>query len=74
FRLGVPWYGKYYLVALKDHVNIGFAVTGLPKREMDLFEGKGKTMRHLKIFSEKEIDKKKIVKLLKVAKKAKCSC
>jgi len=24
-KLGVPWYeGKYYIVALKDHVNLGF--------------------------------------------------
>ncbi|MDA0525712.1 DUF1801 domain-containing protein [Methanococcoides alaskense] len=26
-KLGVPWYeGKYYLVALKDHVNLGFSM------------------------------------------------
>lgn len=72
--VGVPWFGtRYYIVALKDHVNIGFAITGLPKNEMDRFEGKGKTMRHIKIFSPAEIDEKQIVKLLKIAKKAKCS-
>jgi len=75
FKLGVPWYeGKYYLVSLKDHVNIGFAINGLSKEETELFEGNGKTMRHIKIFSEKEIDEKRIVKLLKIAQKAKCSC
>ena len=74
FKLGVPWYEKYYLVGLKDHVNIGFAVTGLPENEMALFEGKGKLMRHIKIFSEKDIDEKKIVKLLKISQKAKCEC
>lgn len=72
--VGVPWFGmRYYIVALKDHVNLGFAITGLPKKELDLFEGKGKTMRHIKIFSLTDIDKKQIVKLLKIAKKAKCS-
>lgn len=74
FKLGVPWYGKYYLVSLKDHVNIGFAIGGLSKEEIDLFEGKGKTMRHIKINSVKDIDEKHIVKLLKIAKKAKCEC
>lgn len=25
FKMGVPWYeGKFYVVALKDHVNLGF--------------------------------------------------
>ena len=25
FKMGVPWYeGKYYIVALKDNVNVGF--------------------------------------------------
>jgi len=73
--VGVPWFGmKYYIVALKDHVNMGFAIKGLPKKELDLFEGKGKTMRHIKIHSMADIDEKQIVKLLKVAKKAKCSC
>jgi len=72
--VGVPWFGgRYYVVALKDHVNLGFAITGLPKKEMDMFEGKGKTMRHIKIYSLADIDEKQIVKLLKVAKKAKCS-
>ena len=74
-RLGVPWYeGKYYIVSLKNHVNLGFSIKGLSKKELSLFEGDGKLMRHIKIFSEKEIDKKRIVKLLKIAKKSKCSC
>jgi len=73
--VGVPWYeGKYYIVALKDHVNLGFAVTGLPEKKLSLFEGKGRTMRHIKIYSEKDIDEKKIIKLLKIAKKAICIC
>ncbi len=69
-KLGVPWYeGKYYLVALKDHVNLGFSIKGLSKKEKDLFDGSGKTMKHIKIYSLQEIDRKKIVKLLKVVKK-----
>jgi len=72
--VGVPWFGgRYYVVALKDHVNLGLAIAGLPKKELDLFEGKGKTMRHIKIFALTDIDEKQIVKLLKIAKKAKCS-
>ena len=70
--VGVPWYeGKYYIVALKDSVNLGFAIKGLSKKELALFEGKGKMMRHIKINSLKDVDEKKIVKLLKIAKKAK---
>jgi hypothetical protein len=73
--VGVPWFGRrYYIVALKDHVNMGFPIKGLSKKELDLFEGKGKTMRHIKIYSLADINKKQIVKLLKLAKKAKCSC
>jgi len=69
-KLGVPWYeGKYYLVALKDHVNLGFSIKGLSEKEKEFFEGGGKTMKHIKIYSLQEIDKKKIVKLLKVVKK-----
>jgi hypothetical protein len=73
-KLGVPWYeGYFYIVGLKDHVNLGFSVKGLNKEEMDNFEGKGKLMRHLKFHSLEDIDEKKIVKLLKlVRKKAKC--
>ena len=68
FKMGVPWYGRYYIVALKDHVNMGFCIDKLSKKDLDLLEGKGKSMRHLKFFSLKDIDEKKIVKLLKLAK------
>ena len=36
-----------------------------------MFYGYGKLMRHIKINSLKEIDEKKIVKLLKIVKKQK---
>jgi hypothetical protein len=74
-KLGVLWYGKFYIVGLKDSVNLGFAVEGLSKEDMSNFDGKGKMMRHLKFKEVKEIDEKQIVKLLKlVDKKSKCSC
>ena len=69
FKNGVPWYEcKYYIVGLKDHVNIGFSVEGLAPEEMSLFEGKGKYMRYIKIYLIDEIDDKKLVKLLKCVK------
>ena len=69
-KLGVPWYeGKYYIVALKDHVNLGFSLKGLSSKEVGLFEGGGKTMKHVKIRSLNEINEKKIVELLKVIKR-----
>ena len=68
-KLGVPWYeGKYYIVALKDHVNLGFSIKGLAKTEIDLFKGSGKTMRNIEIRSIDEVDEKRIVELLKVVK------
>jgi len=46
-KMGVPWYeGKYYIVALKDHINLGFSLKGLSKEEIELFEGGGKTIYH----------------------------
>jgi len=75
-RVGVPCYGhttkepcgKYYIAALKDHVNLGFSLKGLSKEEITLFEGSGKTMKHIKVYSIKEIDEKKITRLLKLVK------
>jgi len=72
---GVPVFagGKFYIVALKNCVHIGFAINGLSKEEVDLFEGSGKTMRHIKIHSSKDMDEKKLVKLIRmVNKKAVC--
>jgi hypothetical protein len=64
-KMGVPWYeGKLYVAALKDHVNLGFCLKGLSQKEKRLLEGSGRTMRHVKIHSLKDIDDKKIEKLL----------
>jgi hypothetical protein len=69
-KLGVPWYEeKYYIVALKDHVNLGYSLKGLSKEERELLEGGGKTMKHIKVYSLKKMDEKKIVELLKVVER-----
>ena len=66
-KWGVPTYtkGGYYLVALNDHVNFGFSLKGLSKEEQKLLGGSGKTMKHVKIRSLKEINGNEIVELLK---------
>ena len=66
-KYGVPYYGnKYYIVALKTYVNLGFTIKGLTKEEIGLLEGTGKTTRHIKIKSLEEIDKEYIKNLLKM--------
>jgi hypothetical protein len=66
-KWGVPNYGNlYYFVALKTHVNLGFSIKNLNKDEIRLLEGTGKTMRHIKIKNVEDIDKQRIVKLLKM--------
>ena len=68
-KLGVPWYeGKYYIVALKNYVNLGFSLKGLSGTEAGIFKGSGKTMKHIKFRSLEEIEEKKVVELLKVVK------
>lgn len=61
--------GKFYIAAMKTRVHVGFAISGLNKEEISLFEGTGKTMRHIKIYSVDEIDEKKLVDLIKLVKK-----
>ena len=68
-KLGVPWYeGKYYIVALKDHVNLGFSIKGLPKEKTNLFKGSGKTMKIIEFRSVDDIDEQRIVDLLGTVK------
>jgi len=65
--------GKFYLAAMKNCVHVGFTITGLNKEETGLFEGTGKTMRHVKIHSLDDIDEKNLVKMIQmVDKKAIC--
>jgi hypothetical protein len=69
-KLGVPWYEeKYYIVALKNHVNLGFSLKNLSKDEEGLLEGSGKTMKHIKINSLNAINEQNIVKLLNMVGK-----
>ena len=70
-KWGVPAFadGKFYIVALKDHVNLGFPIKGLRKEDMALFDGGGKTMKHIKIDKIENIDEKRIVELLKLVEK-----
>jgi hypothetical protein len=65
---GVPAYaeGNYYIVALKDHVNLGFTLKGMTKEDEKLFDGGGKTMKHIEVASPDTIDEKRIVSLLKL--------
>jgi hypothetical protein len=72
-KWGVPTYadGRCYIVALKDHVNLGFSLDALPAREQKQLQGSGKTMKHIEVRSLKEIDQKGIIELLElVLKKA----
>jgi len=65
---GVVVFGndKFYIGSIKNRVHVGFAINGLDKEEIDLFDGSGKTMRHIKIHSLEDIDEKKLVKLIKL--------
>jgi hypothetical protein len=74
-KWGVPTFadGKFYIGALKDHVNLGFSIMGLDREEIALFEGGGKMMRHIKVCKLEDIDEKRITELLKlVDKKGRC--
>jgi hypothetical protein len=67
-KWGVPVFanGNYYIVALKDHVNLGFTIKCLKKEDMALFDGSGKTVKHIRIDELTGIDEKRIIKLLKL--------
>jgi hypothetical protein len=67
-KWGVPAFGggKFYIVGLKDHVNLGFSTAGLTKEETGLFDGGGKTTKHIQIVSLEDIDEERIIPLLKL--------
>jgi hypothetical protein len=65
-KMGVPWYEEFYIVSLRDHVNLGFSLKGLSNKEVALFEGGGKTMRHVKFHSLDDVDEERVAKLLKM--------
>ncbi len=69
-KYGVPYYNdNFYIVALKDHVNLGVLIKNLSKEEISLFEGSGKLTRHIKVKSLKEINEKRIIKMLDLVNK-----
>jgi hypothetical protein len=70
-KWGVPAFadGKFYIVALKDHVNLGFSIRGLTGEEIALFDGGGKTTRHIQVDNIDNINEERIVKLLKLVDK-----
>jgi uncharacterized protein YdhG (YjbR/CyaY superfamily) len=61
--------GKFYIAAMKNRVHVGFAITGLNKDEIGLFEGSGKTMRHTKIPAVESIDRKRLIELIRMVDK-----
>ena len=64
--LGVPYYDKkFYIVALKDHVNFGFSIKKFSAAEIATFKGSGKTVKILEIYSTDDIDQKLIVGIIK---------
>lgn len=64
-KYGVPYYNnKFYIVALKNHVNLGFSIKNLSTEEIALFEGEGKTTRHIKVRALREIEEERIIQLL----------
>ena len=75
FKMGVPWYeGKFYVVALRDHVNLGFSVKGLSEQEKSSFEGKGKMMHHVKFYSLEDVDEARLMKLLRLVAEKSVGC
>ncbi len=64
-KMGVPWYeGKFYLVGLKDHVNMGFAHNKMLEKYQNQLEGKGQYMRHIKFHTLKDINEKQLKLLM----------
>jgi hypothetical protein len=75
FKMGVPWYeGKFYVVALKNHVNLGFSVKGITEQEEMLFEGKGALMRHITLNSLEDVDEAQVTKLLRLVAEKSSGC
>lgn len=75
FKNGVPWYeDKFYIGSFRDSVNLGFAIKGLSKEDLDLFDGKGEYMRHKKFRTPDDIDGKQIKKLLKLVWEKSIDC
>ncbi|NBC64075.1 MAG: hypothetical protein GVY07_00255 [Bacteroidetes bacterium] len=66
-KWGVPAYagGKFYIVALKGHVNLGFSLKDLREKKHQMLKGSGSTMKHLEFLTLDDIDELMIKDLLK---------
>lgn len=74
-RWGVPTFGggKFYIAGLRDSVNVGFSISNMSKEDKKLLDGCGKFMGHVKITSLKELDVRRLAKLVKIVdKKSAC--
>ena len=71
FRWGAVVYdeGRFYIAVVKQGVNLGFAIKGLSSSVKKLFNGSGKTMRHVKYECIKDINEEVVVNLLHLVKK-----
>ncbi|MBN1374493.1 DUF1801 domain-containing protein [Candidatus Dojkabacteria bacterium] len=71
FQWGVLCYskGKIYIAAMKDRIHVGFSIIGLSKEEVKIFEGSGKTARHIKIFSVNQLEEKNIAEYVEMVNK-----
>jgi hypothetical protein len=70
-KWGVPAFGDglFYIVAIKEHVNLGFSIEGLTKEELSLFDGGGKTTKHIRIKSLEDLNQSRIIELLELVGK-----
>jgi hypothetical protein len=64
-RLGVPYYGdEFYILSLKDHVNLGMSIEGLDERVIASLKGSGKTMRCVELRHIEDVDEAKLIRLM----------
>jgi len=58
----------YYIANLPKQINMGFSIIGLTPEEIKLFQGTGKTMRHLKFLDIDSIDKEELIRIIKLVR------
>ena len=58
----------YYIASLPKQINMGFSIIGLAPEEVKLFQGTGKTMRHLKFEGIDSIDKEELIKIIRLVR------
>ncbi len=58
----------YYIANLPKQINMGFSIIGLAPEEVKLFQGSGKTMRHLKFGNIDLIDREELVETIRLVR------